>query len=452
KRFFNLSTTQAWISGLVVGIHPFSWFTVGTIASTPDLLATLFVLGALMYYIEKNTLLFFLLSFLAFLSKETALVLVPGLILIHEISTHRLKKVLSIKYIQSILFILVGLIVLFGIYAAFRLYAVPEGWRTLVTDLPFSLATGTRLSATARTIFALLVPFQPSISDATRVVGIFHWKALTVSLLVLTGIGMLWKKGIQSTVSRLILFMLLALAPGLNSIPLPRFWTTNYGYFATIGIGVGISLLWAWCRKKQSFLRKSIQAGIILWIITASISTAIAGLKLKDDRILFEEEVKRDVHFREGAYYLGNYHWEAGSLETAAAYYKQSLDENQTVIAYVDRTSAEINLAGVLLAQGNTDQAEELLTQVLNYVSGSNERLVRYNLAVIAHTRGDYYRVVELLDGHIANWNRQEPWLLLIKTYSELEQKEDVERVIQEAWPFLDRELKEKLTPLLQTS
>src|SRR3989344_1544382 len=25
KRFFNLSSTQAWISGLIVGIHPLSW-------------------------------------------------------------------------------------------------------------------------------------------------------------------------------------------------------------------------------------------------------------------------------------------------------------------------------------------------------------------------------------------------------------------------------------------
>jgi len=449
KRFFNLSTTQAWIAGLIVAVHPLSWFTVGTIASTPDLLATFLVLCALICYVERNTLLFFLLSFLAFLSKETALVLVPGLIFIREISTYRFKKVLTIKYIQSILFVLIELVVLYGIYAAFRSSAVPEAWRTPPIELPFSLAIGTRLSATARTIFALLSPVSPSISDATEIVGIFYWKALMVSLLLLIGMGILWKKGIQSTVSRPILFMLLALAPGLNIIPLPRFWTTNYGYFAIVGIGASVSLLWTWAGMRKSLFGKTIQAGIIAWIVIAAISTVQAGFKLQDDRTLFEDEVKRDARFKEGAYYLGNYYWKNGLLDQAAYYYKKSLEDNPTVVAYVDQTSARINIAGVLLAQGNTQEAENILHTVLKYTSGQNERLARYNLAVIAHNRGDYSQVVDLLDGHIDNWEQQEPWLLLIKAYSSLDNRKETERVISEAWPFLDPDIREELQSIL---
>jgi len=460
KRFFNLSTTGSWIAGLIVAVHPLSWFTVGTIASTPDLLATLLVLCALNFYAlsweknkttGRNTLLFFLLSFLAFLSKETALVLVPELILIRGMSTYNLKKVLTIKYIQSFLFILIGLVVLYGIYAALRSSAVPEAWRTPPIELPLSLNIGTRLSATARTISALLSPFPSSISDATEIVGILHWKTFMASLFILAGGYLIMRNGFRSIFSRLILFLWLALAPGLNMIPLPRFWTTNYGYFATVGIGASVGLLWMWSRKNKSIVGNSIQIGLILWVIIAAVSTVQAGFKLRNDRTLFEDEVKRDAHFKEGAYYLGNYFWKKGLLDRAAQYYKQSLEDNPNSIAYVDQTSARINMAGVLLAQGNTQEAEDILHMVLNYVSGQNERLVRYNLAAIAQNRGDYSRVVDLLDGHIDAWEQQEPWLLLIKAYSSLENRKETERVISEAWPFLDPQLEQELQKTLNT-
>lgn len=463
KRFFNFPDTLAWISALVVALHPLSWFTVGTIASLPDLLCTLFVLLAITWYIksrEKNTspqtkkrnlLLFLLFSFISFLSKETALVLVPGLVAVWEITQPTIKNLSIPKQVQSVKFVLIGLAIIYSIYFALRLVAVPEGWKTQTHPLPLSEAIGTRLSATARSIFALLTPVPARISDATEIVGAFNWKALVVIMLFILSSWIIKRNGFHSKASRLILFFLLAIAPGLNIIPLPRFWTTNYGYFATVGVGATGGLLWMWSRRKKSLLGKSIQIGIVFWIVMAGISTARAGYKLSDDRTLFEEEVRKNGNFKEGAYYLGNYYWHKGALDTAAQYFTQSLEEDLAVIAYVDRSSAHVNYAGVLVAQGKTDEAENILQEVITTISGKNARLARYNLAVITQTKGDFTRVVELLDGHIDNWNKEEPWLLLIKAYASLQKKDDAKRVLKEAWPFLDSELQQKLQPLLQS-
>lgn len=463
KRFFNFSNTPAWIAALVVGIHPLSWFTVGTIASLPDLLCTLFVLLAITWYSKSrekniphqtkkvNLIFFFLFSLLAFLSKETALVLVPGLVALWEITQPQMKNLSVLKKVQSLKIVLIGLAIMYSIYFALRLVAVPEGWKTQTHPLALSEAIGTRLSATTRTIFALLTPLPARMSDATAIIGVFNLKSLVVLVLLIVSWWVIKRYGFHSNFSRLVLFFMLALSPGLNLIPLPRFWTPNYGYFATIGIGATVGLLWMGSRRKKSLLGKSLQMGIVLWIVMAGISTARAGNKLSDDRSLFEEEIQKDSNFKEGAYYLGNYYWHKGELDTAAQYFTQSLEEDLAVIAYVDRSSARVNYAGVLVAQGKTDEAENILREVITTSSGKNARLARYNLAVIAQTKGDFTQVVELLDGHIDNWDQPEPWLLLIKAYASLQKKDDAKRVIREAWPFLDSELQQKLQPLLQS-
>lgn len=142
---------------------------------------------------------------------------------------------------------------------------------------------------------------------------------------------------------------------------------------------------------------------------------------------------------------MGNYYWGQGNLAEATKYFELSLQENPNVIAYVDRPSAMVNLAGVFVAQDHNEEAQKLLQEVIGTTAGENALLARYNLALIAYNQNDYQTVVNLLDGHITGWNKEEPWILLIRTYVALENRKETERVIKEAWPYLNPHLKTQL-------
>jgi len=458
QRFFNLSKLQAWIGALVVGIHPLSWFTVGAIPHLPDLLMTIFIQGALIFYIdsqnktnsapEKNRkqLCFLVTCLLAFFSKETALVLIPGLITIWEM-TH--KNFSVSKSIQRNKFFLFGLVMCFGSYFTLRTMAVPEIWRASGHSLSVSEAVGTRLSATLRTMGTLLSPITPAVSDATPVLGILHWSSIVAIMVILFITYIAIRYHSHPTVTRIALFFLVSLAPGLNILPLPRFWTTNYGYFTTTGMGALVGMLWLWSNKKKSPARKSVQIALASWLVISGITTAQAGARLQNDQTLFEREVQQDRNFKEGAFYLGNYYWERGTLIKAEEYFRISLTETPNVIAYLNHSSAMINYAGVLVDQQKTDEAAIVLQEVVNQATSENMLLARYNLAILYYEKNDFHKVVELLDGKITGWNKQEPWLLLLRAHISLGNEAEAKRVLFEAWPFLSPSVQKQLAPLL---
>jgi hypothetical protein len=74
-------------------------------------------------------------------------------------------------------------------------------------------------------------------------------------------------------------------------------------------------------------------------------------------------------YFAEGHYYLGDYYFQRGSYPRAKQAYEAALTATPHVLSFVDHTTAQINYAGVLLAQGMLDDADTTLAQLSGKVS-----------------------------------------------------------------------------------
>ncbi|MFQ5641725.1 MAG: hypothetical protein ACE5IR_27435, partial [bacterium] len=141
-----------------------------------------------------------------------------------------------------------------------------------------------------------------------------------------------------------------------------------------------------------------------------------------------------------------------GDLERAATSYTAALDDKPNMLAYLDRSSAMINYAGVLLKQGKPEETEEMLVQVSGNVSESEQRLVDYNLALIANGRRDFARVTALLEKHKPHWQRPEPLIVLAYALRQLGRKLEAVQVLQLALPYLDAQQRAKVQALIEAS
>lgn len=399
--FFGLSRKESLVAGLVVGIHPLSWLPVGAISYRPELVVTLFIFLAGIFYIKARTggkayiPLTALCALLAFFSKETALFWLPALCIVWEYTSGQ-------RFREYSKFLACALLIAGALYVGLRLYAVPEFWKTPAPHLNVSEAVGTRITALGFRIQELATPLRPPLSDAISPRGIF---SLPVALVFALGvvISILLYRGMFHPLDRnALLFLSVALLPALNILPLPRFNSPHYGYFATLGVSVlAISLMRKW---------KLAKIFIALWISVAAVNTFAGGFSFKNDETLFLSEVQKDPAFREGEYYLGNYYFfEKNDIEEAGKHYEAALQKHDDSISYVDTPSLLINLAGVRLGQKRFQEADELLAQANEYSSPTSRFFIAYNRALIAYSQEDYKRVIEFLEPYKEVFPRPEP-------------------------------------------
>ncbi|MDP6038643.1 MAG: hypothetical protein QGG64_08845, partial [Candidatus Latescibacteria bacterium] len=236
NQFLTLNLTERLIGTLTAGIHPLSWLPAGAISYRPELLATLFVFLTIYFHAKtrtsnqkRNIILTALCAGLGFLSKESTLVWIPGLILIWELCTPQ-KRYGQTIFIWELLILI--------IYAGLRGFAVPDLWHASATTLPISQALGTRLTSIGILLWNLILPVLPALSDATPIHTITDFSAWITGILCLAmGITVL-SLGTKSPWTRVLLFVAVAIAPALNLLPLPRFQSPHYGYLASFGCGM----------------------------------------------------------------------------------------------------------------------------------------------------------------------------------------------------------------------
>lgn len=401
--FFEVNRQEKMWLMLISGVHPIAFLPIGVISYRQELLYSLFLFLTIYFYAlnrkivqgmpQENTskgfrllLQFVSCFFLAILAKESAVVLIPILIIFWE--TANLKKS---KQKNPTLLWGIGLGVL-GLYFILRVIAVPEIWHIKGVNLSISEAIGTRLSTIAKLIFELFIPLKPGLSDATTVIPIDDPFVLIVGFIFIGLIGILVK--MKNKREWLLAFglLLILLLPALNIIPLPRFSSPHYGYVALPVVGIIIIFI---SRKL-----KEQHANAVLWafILMSAYSTFNAGFNFKNDLSLFQNEVNKDNRFLEGQQYLGDYYFRNQDYAKAEEFYLKAIDKKANVIAFVDEYSVMNNLAGVYLYQGKLDAADETLSRLDAKKEGDDLRIL-YNRSVIADKKGDYHKVIELIDG-----------------------------------------------------
>ena len=140
-----------------------------------------------------------------------------------------------------------------------------------------------------------------------------------------------------------------------------------------------------------------------------------------------------------------------GEDDRAAIEFEVALQRSPHMIAYVDRTAALINLAGVRFRQARFEDAEELLQLVAEDAPAYQRSTIAYNRALVAAQREDHAAVVALLMQRTYQWDRPEPLLLLADALRTLGRTEEAVNVLTRALPLLDEEGRRKLQSFIQT-
>lgn len=461
--FFGISQVDGLLAAFIFAIHPLTWLPVGSISHRPELLVVAFSCLAVFFYIrmretvEMKFFLGFIVSFaLALFSKETAVFWVPALLLAYELfgfdnkdsnqqSRNRATRRARINAAFGVVLLLSG-------YTALRMAAVPEIWHASALRLTPGQAFFTRLHALGVRLQEIFLPLVPSLSDATVIQSSLSFAGTLVLGAGLAGVVLAVRANRNTILIRVLIFLAIALAPALNLIALPRFSSPHYSFFATIAMGVIVARIINVSAKLPMLWQNVLRSGVVVWCAISAVMTFMHGGRFSDDRALFAAEVAADPRFLEGQAYLGDAYFQSGEMQRAATSYRAALYVSPNVIAYVDRSSVMINLAGVEMKQGHTLDAENLLIAVSGNVSESEQRLVDYNLALLANQRGDYARVVDLLQKHDADWQRAEPLMMLARALRYLERMPEALQTLERALPFLDAQQQAKARALIQNS
>lgn len=416
--FFSLKEWERVMVTLLVGVAPVSFIPVGVISYRQELLYVLCTLLTVILFAKRKYWYASLMFLAAIFSKETALVIVPALLFLWEITRGDYAK--YDREIHNRVKRFLGMGVLLVIYIFLRRIAVPEHWHISPVELPIAEGIGTRLWALGRLGMQLISPLLLRFSDATPVISITHPVSLFVLLFVLIAVGIVWKYGVWSSIGVWLGVLAIMLVPAFNIVPLPRFSSPHYGYMASVIIAVAPLLLLRLAQRRA--MKYLLIGGMVLWFLVAAYSTYTAGFRLFDDRRLFLPEVHADENFREGFSFLGDEAFFSGQADQALQWYEAALVEKPGIIAYVDRTSVINNTAGILLAHNRMEEAATLLAQIPLQGDSSSLLSIRYNRALIAYKLGRFQEAVTLLHGNYP-WTRKEPGLLLLEAERQLKAK-----------------------------
>lgn len=425
--FFNVTRRERLWGMLIVGLHPASILVVGSTTQRQELLVTMLIMLTLIFYRrarvggKRQDVIFTMAGLVGALSsKETALVLIPALVIVDEFFNKFSKKAGAKVWIIG-----AGIM---AAYAVLRMKVVPKIWGTGWGELSIVEHIATRLGLAGKWVLLLASPFKPNFSDAVRMLDLtngYVW--IVIVLLAVVGV-IIWRTGVRSNLGKAMLVTLILLTPGLNIIPVPRVGSPHYGYLPALGLAGIVVVLLGKLEKGRSLA--SIVLGV--WLGIAAMTVFRAGFQFKNDETLFGPEVAEDQNFYEGHYYLGNYYVQKRNLDEAEREFELGLADNPAVLAFRNRWPMVVNLAGVKLEKGKLDEAEALYTSVEKEVPAGVKNYLRFNRAVIANEKKDYQEVVRLLSA--GTWDSTEPYALLAHALQKLGREAEAKDVLSKTW------------------
>lgn len=433
------------IAGSLVAVHPAGWFTVGMLATLPEILMMIFLLIMLIAYDAirhggyawisgiKGVAITVAAAACALFSKETALVLVPGSIVVYELTSARNKK----KPHDYSLWVWIASVM--ATYAVLRFFAVPEVWRSSVSDMSINEYMGTRLSVVFKTLASLVSLTPVYVSDATRIVPLTPASVLTAALLCATVLYMVMKAGLHHPLTRSLALVVLFVFPVLNILPLPRFWSPNYIYGIVVCFSGVVAVLLSMLIENTGKQVKIVMYTCMFIIIACmGLTTVNAGKRFSSDYTFFYPEVLHDPLFREGHFYVGMWFADHGDTAQAELHLTQAVEKHDGVLSFVDEHAATINLAGIYTKRGAYEKAVPLLLSVYESHDPLYARIAFSNIAHVYELSGDSSSLVDLFSSNPDTVDHPDftriyiKHLLLLKKFDEAEHVLDSQTVLSQ--------------------
>jgi len=388
-RRFGASRNAAILAGVVFGVHPVTSLVADAIAFRSEAMITVALLGLVLAHLSGRPWLAALAALFGALCKETALLLAPLMIAALEFDAARREDRRPLEKRARLLG--AEAVALLSVVALRMLYA--PSWRSSFPQLGPLEQAGTRLGAFARSAAAVLFPIDGTICDATPVHSLASVPALLGALALACAIWLASKERVTGSL------FLLALLPGLNLVPVMRFWSPHYLYVPlAFGAILGVRVL-------ERSERRWLPVAAATCALLASISLQ-RGPRFASDEALWSVEVARRPECLEGQFYLGEVARESENFERAAPHYAAALTPRADVLAYVDRSSALQNLGATRWRQNRLEDAERAWTLALQ-VSRDPERRrkLSINLGALQLRLGHAALAVRLLEPEVQREN-----------------------------------------------
>lgn len=427
SKFIRLNSLQKFLSQILIAIHPMSIVIVGALTRRQETLGALFIMLSFITYanarLETSWIRRVIAAFMFFIAlstKETALVVIPGLIVIWEVTQSQQWSKKSMGILASELCVIL-------LYAVLRMKAVPNVWNIDLPESSMSEYLGTRIGLVGKWFIYAISPLKPNISDAVPRLDLLDVNAVLIFVILCTVGFFIIKHGYKKDLSKVIFITMLFITPGLALVPVPRIGTPNYGYLPALGCVGGAVILWHEFKKKSKAISTLV---LSIWVTLASATTFISGDQFKNDLTLFKPEVEA-AYFPEGHYFLGNYYLLAGEYELSKKEYLESLKNDPSLLAFRNDRPTKINLASALMQEGNNQEARVLLNELLETGEGRERDILRFNLALSYYNEGEYLKAIEVLQSQ--EWTIKKAYLMLSDCYDHLGKQKEKEAAFNKA-------------------
>jgi protein O-mannosyl-transferase len=391
-RALGLTRRAALIAALLFAVHPGTSLVANAIVFRSEAMVAVALLALVIAHLRERPVLAGAAMFFGALTKETAWVLGPLLLVVLELARYSDRPARPQSARPSLRLLIWEGSALTLATALRSAFAPP--WRASFQSLSLDQAVGTRLAALGKSLQALLVPVDSSICDAFPITSGVSWPVLASAVAAATLGFLAWKRRGPAWL------FAVALLPSLNLVPLMRWWSPHYLY-----VPLAFGALWL-----AGLLDQLGKWGLRLAAVIGLGCTVLSlhqGLRFRSDAALWGPEVQRRQECREGRFFLGEAARVAGSWDAAAEHFERAATPAPGYLAYVDQVAALQNLGAMRLVQQRFSDAEAAWTAALGLAKRAQQkRELTYNLATLALRRGDPETTLELLAPEI---ERQDP-------------------------------------------
>lgn len=379
---FGLTRRASLAAAALFAVHPVTALVADAIAFRSEAMIVTSLLALVLAHEKKRPVLAGLALLFGALTKETALVLGPLFLVALELS--RRPRDLTTR---TRVFVAEGAALAAAL--ALRLAFAPA-WRASHERLTAADAVGTRLASLAKSVAAVVLPWDRSICDAFAITH--PWQPAAIAGLAAFGAlvyGAFKRRGI-------VLLLFLSVLPALQLVPVMRWWSPHYAYvplaFAAMLAGELVDRLGAHAQ------RAAVAVIIVLGVLTAN-----EGRRHASDASLWTPEVAAQPACREGHFYLGEVARSEKRWDDAAKHYDAALVDRPRMLAYVDRRATLQNLGIVRLEQRRFIDARALFRAALDGTSDEGARReLTHDLALATLESGDPEEAARLLEAEVA--------------------------------------------------